>query len=888
MGIGNLVGVAGDEIVGVVDLSRRLQGLVHISRAVLVGEHPAQDRAITQSERRPFARHRQEVPGAPRIEDKRVQNRKPVPALRPDLAPHIAELQRVHPLDPGGSREHRHGVRDLARADAARDRAAQHGVDMRVRVIALPGVAIDAPPRIRRHDWVLGADMLEVVIVHVGFHPRALEMKGLVVLGARQRREEKEFEDVNRQLALDRVDVAGDRFRRVGGEAQDVAGPGHDLGAPPHLQHLAIFPDLVLALLGAHQGFGVDVLEPDENRIAAGPRRLLDEVRDLVAERVDLEKEPDPEAVLLPQFDQPIEDRLPVAVAGKIVIRDEEARNALRSIGAHDRLDVVRRPIARLAPLDIDDGAEAALERAATSGVETCVVARHSRHHLARQPRRRSGRHVRHVVEIVVDRLRLPRINVRQELCKSTFALPGIEDDPKRLRLFQVRRQFRQHGNTAGNVESSNGDRHALLAKLSRNVERARKLIRLDADQGDHAAIREDSLRDGRKINDGVAFVVDLELDLDVGAEHVVVRAFAQQSVDTGEAVRGDCRAPPLDDIAVVIVMRRLDQNDRELALGHSALMRGFAPSSFRRLKQVPPRRGPGNSKSAGWRAPPVRRMIQSSHSAREEAQMNTAVELSEAVGMNVQRLERIRPAMQAYVDRGVYAGINTLIARRGKVVHTGAFGWRDKEAGEAMTADTIFRLYSMTKPIICTALMTLLEEGRFRLIDPVAKYVPAFGSVKVLEADGSLVAPVRPILVRDLMTHMSGLSYHFVEEAGVGKMYTEAKLLAAPHSLEAAVDDLARFPLAFQPGTRWRYSVGIDVAARVIEVISGRPLGVFLRERLFGPLGMADTAFGVPPEKRSRLAAMYGRPEVGGGATMRSALEAWSKGVNDRLDLSN
>ncbi len=102
---------------------------------------------------------------------------------------------------------------------------------------------------------------------------------------------------------------------------------------------------------------------------------------------------------------------------------------------------------------------------------------------------------------------------------------------------------------------------------------------------------------------------------------------------------------------------------------------------------------------------------------------MNTAVEPSEAAGMNARRLERIRPAMQAYVDRGVYAGIATLVARRGKVVHAGEFGWRDKEAGQAMTADTIFRLYSMTKPIICVALMTLLEEGRFRLIEPLAKY---------------------------------------------------------------------------------------------------------------------------------------------------------------------
>jgi CubicO group peptidase (beta-lactamase class C family) len=266
---------------------------------------------------------------------------------------------------------------------------------------------------------------------------------------------------------------------------------------------------------------------------------------------------------------------------------------------------------------------------------------------------------------------------------------------------------------------------------------------------------------------------------------------------------------------------------------------------------------------------------------------MNYAVEPSEAVGMNAKRLERIGPVMQAYVDRGVYAGINTLVARRGKVVHADAFGWRDKEAGHAMTADTIFRLYSMTKPIICTGLMTLLEEGRFRLVEPLAKYIPAFGAVKVLATDGRLVAPIRPILIRDVMTHMSGLTYHFVEESGVGKMYTDGKLLAAHHSLEAAIDDLARFPLAFQPGSKWRYSVGIDVAARLIEVISGRPLGAFLRERLFEPLSMADTAFGVPPEKRNRLAAMYGRPDIFGGVTMGSEYAAWLSGVNDRIDVS-
>ena len=267
---------------------------------------------------------------------------------------------------------------------------------------------------------------------------------------------------------------------------------------------------------------------------------------------------------------------------------------------------------------------------------------------------------------------------------------------------------------------------------------------------------------------------------------------------------------------------------------------------------------------------------------------MTHAVESPDSVGMSARRLERIRPAMQAYVDRGVYAGVSTLIARRGRIVHSEQFGWRDKEAQAPMSADTVFRLYSMTKPIVCVGLMTLLEEARCTLLDPLAKFVPAFAGVKVLETDGSLVNPARPVLLRDLMTHMSGLTYHFVDESPVGKMYQEAKLLDANCPLEAAIDDLARFPLAFQPGSRWRYSVGIDVVARVIEVISGRPLGAFLRERLFEPLGMVDTAFGVPPEKRNRLAAMYGRPDaLAPGTTMSSELEAWEKGVNDRLDVS-
>jgi len=241
-------------------------------------------------------------------------------------------------------------------------------------------------------------------------------------------------------------------------------------------------------------------------------------------------------------------------------------------------------------------------------------------------------------------------------------------------------------------------------------------------------------------------------------------------------------------------------------------------------------------------------------------------VEAPEAVGMNAARLERIRPVMQSYVDNKGYAGISTLVTRRGKVVYADQVGWQDREAGVPMSDDTIFRIYSMTKPIIYTALMTLYEEGRFQLIDPVAKFIPAFGATKVLNADGSLSDqnPLRPMQVRDLMSHTSGLSYDFLEDFPVGALYREARLMNdASRSLEAVIDELARIPLAFHPGTNWHYSLGTDVAAHLIQILSGKPLDQFMHERIFAPLGMEDTDFRVPAAKQSRLSAMYGLPDL-------------------------
>ncbi|MGI3901321.1 MAG: serine hydrolase domain-containing protein [Janthinobacterium lividum] len=267
---------------------------------------------------------------------------------------------------------------------------------------------------------------------------------------------------------------------------------------------------------------------------------------------------------------------------------------------------------------------------------------------------------------------------------------------------------------------------------------------------------------------------------------------------------------------------------------------------------------------------------------------MTIAVENPENVGMSSGRLKRIDAAMQAYVDRGTYSGINTLVARRGQIVHAGHYGWRDRETRAPMAADTIVRLYSMTKPIVCTALMTLFEEGSFTLVDPVAKFIPAFADVKVLSEDGSRVDPIRPMTIGDVMAHTSGLTYHFLGEPPLSAMYDSAAILSADVSLADAIDDLARFPLAFHPGTRWKYSYGNDVVGRLVEVIAGQPLRQVLTERLFGPLAMPDTDYGVAEGKRDRLAAMYGRRDlISAGVTAPACHEPWARGVNVKHDVS-
>ncbi len=269
---------------------------------------------------------------------------------------------------------------------------------------------------------------------------------------------------------------------------------------------------------------------------------------------------------------------------------------------------------------------------------------------------------------------------------------------------------------------------------------------------------------------------------------------------------------------------------------------------------------------------------------------MNMTITSPESVGFSSMRLARIKPIIRSYVDQHGYSGISTLLARRGQVIHFEQVGCQDRESQVVLTQDTIFRIYSMTKPIVCTAFMTLFEEGRFQLFDPLVKFLPAFDKVRVLtkttDADIREDDLIRPILLHDLLTHTSGLTYDFSDDSPVGQLYRQARIMNdAERTLEATISELARLPLAYQPRTKWHYSVSIDVIAHLIEVISGQPLQEFLNDRLFAPLGMTDTGFAVPLEKRARIATMYGYPDVAAN-TPNQIFEAWTKGLHGRQDV--
>jgi len=232
-----------------------------------------------------------------------------------------------------------------------------------------------------------------------------------------------------------------------------------------------------------------------------------------------------------------------------------------------------------------------------------------------------------------------------------------------------------------------------------------------------------------------------------------------------------------------------------------------------------------------------------------------------EKLGFSPARLANLERSLERFVDEGQHAGLSWIVARRGRVVSSGALGFRDLEARLPMELDTICRIYSMSKIVTSVGALILIEEGRLELADPVSRYLPEFGKMQVFTggtADAPLLATAeRPITVEHLLTHTSGMYYDFSVQGALATLWQQAKL-GESKTLAEFAQKAAKLPLKHQPGEAWTYGISTAILGRVIEVAAGQPFEDFLRERIFDPLDMADTGFSVPAVKRNRLAKVY------------------------------
>ncbi|HWG71881.1 MAG TPA: serine hydrolase domain-containing protein [Steroidobacteraceae bacterium] len=243
-----------------------------------------------------------------------------------------------------------------------------------------------------------------------------------------------------------------------------------------------------------------------------------------------------------------------------------------------------------------------------------------------------------------------------------------------------------------------------------------------------------------------------------------------------------------------------------------------------------------------------------------------------EELGLSPVRLARLGAVLRGEIDSGRLPGAVALIARRGRIGYFDSFGRRDPAADAPMARDAIFRIYSMTKPITSVAAMMLWEQGRFLLSDPIGKYLPELAKLEVAVVRGNELDRVpaeRPVTIQDLLRHTAGLTYEFRGPGPVQKMYMTAKLHRRGQSSAEQVATLGKMPLLHQPGTRWEYGRSTDVVGRLIEVLSGLPLGAFFERHILAPLGMVDTAFHVPPRHHSRLAEAFAA-DPDSGATVQ------------------
>ena len=237
-----------------------------------------------------------------------------------------------------------------------------------------------------------------------------------------------------------------------------------------------------------------------------------------------------------------------------------------------------------------------------------------------------------------------------------------------------------------------------------------------------------------------------------------------------------------------------------------------------------------------------------------------------ESVGFSSERLKRLEDMIQKYVDSKELPGAVTMLARHGKIVEYKAYGQKDLASGAAVEKDSIFRVFSMTKPVTGVAMMMLYEEGKWRPEDPLSLFIPEFKNLKVFkgtDADGKLIleAPAHPPTVGELLSHTAGFTYGLFGSTAVDKLYMQKGVFAS-RNLQEMVEKISGIPLLYQPGAGWVYSVSVDIQGYLIEKLSGKTLDAFVQERILDPLGMKDTAFWVPPNKMNRFVSIYNANE--------------------------
>jgi len=262
-------------------------------------------------------------------------------------------------------------------------------------------------------------------------------------------------------------------------------------------------------------------------------------------------------------------------------------------------------------------------------------------------------------------------------------------------------------------------------------------------------------------------------------------------------------------------------------------------------------------------------------------------------VGLNADRLAAMPAYFKTnYIDTGKVPCMGLLVSRGGQIAHESYTGSTEMGGKEAISAETIFRIYSMTKPITTLAIMMLLEECKIRLDHPVSRYIPEYKNAMVWDggtaAAPKLRKPDREMTVLDLVTHTSGLTYGFLFQDETDEIYRNSKVGHPKDTLQDMARQIGQLPLAFSPGTEWRYSHSIDTLGAIVEIISGQPLDEFFRERIFGPLGMDDTDFWVPPDKIHRLMACYQKDAKTGETTLADPGGAASKLYSKRPNLLN